>query len=257
MLWEELSRSKHDGHRIGLEDAALNDSTDFLSFSPLGLALLAWMPAPPSDPAGSYERQQPLALLRVLLRLGADPNRPDGVGRTPLAIAAACVNAEAIEVLLEAGADPNVKSDARHLLTLEPLPAPPPPRFSLMPVPPSTRPFWGRGGQSGLGIEAAACKPCDDSVPVVLPTIHPLPLLCLAVHQRGMSNDLAQCMAATRALLDKGADPKVSDPQVCQGRSCLDLLISGDGPAPASTNSAAPTELRPLRDLLRQQDKGR
>jgi len=50
-------------------------------------------------------------IVEVLLEHGADPNIRDKYGETPLHVAAAFGNSKVVEVLLEHGADPNARDD--------------------------------------------------------------------------------------------------------------------------------------------------
>jgi len=51
-------------------------------------------------------------LVRLFLEKGADPNRADDMGNTPLMGAASKCDVELIQLLLDAGADPQIKSKA-------------------------------------------------------------------------------------------------------------------------------------------------
>jgi hypothetical protein len=50
-------------------------------------------------------------LIRILLRVGVDPNISDGYGRTPLHLASKAGSADSIRILLDAGVEPNVQDN--------------------------------------------------------------------------------------------------------------------------------------------------
>ncbi len=68
-------------------------------------------------PLGTAVAQGDLALIKLLLELGTDPNRGDGQGRTPLAIAAWQGDAKIVELLLKHGAESSISPRARRNLT--------------------------------------------------------------------------------------------------------------------------------------------
>ncbi|MDP6905668.1 MAG: ankyrin repeat domain-containing protein, partial [Verrucomicrobiota bacterium] len=68
----------------------------------------------PLEGALLYQNQE---LLRLLLEAGADPNRFDVVGDTPLSRAIMDNSTEIVKLLLEAGADPNLRNPERHHAT--------------------------------------------------------------------------------------------------------------------------------------------
>ncbi len=57
---------------------------------------------------GNDEHDYYVAIARILLDLGVDPNKSNSTGETALLLAAQCGFSQVMELLLEAGADPNV-----------------------------------------------------------------------------------------------------------------------------------------------------
>ena len=54
------------------------------------------------------------AVIKALLKAGANPNIKDNDGNTPLHVAAVSGQTEAITALLKAGANPHIKNNAGH-----------------------------------------------------------------------------------------------------------------------------------------------
>lgn len=67
-----------------------------------------------SSPLYSATRKENLAVIKKLLKRGADINRPSGNGWTPLKSAAQQGSLDIVKVLLEAGADPNIADGTNY-----------------------------------------------------------------------------------------------------------------------------------------------
>lgn len=92
--------------RALLELGANPNPKDHAGFPPL-IAALACSRSHP----GSAARPDVVEMLELLLRYGADPNQRGINGWTPLHMAVAERNAEAIPILLAAGADPTLATN--------------------------------------------------------------------------------------------------------------------------------------------------
>ena len=91
--------------RTLLEIGADPNSTDHAGFPPLIAALSCSHPRP-----GSPGRNDTLDIIKLLLTFGADPNQRGINDYTPLHMAVGERHLPAIEVLLEAGADPRLRT---------------------------------------------------------------------------------------------------------------------------------------------------
>lgn len=76
--------------------------------------LLEEQPGLIEDPALLMEAANNAAATRLLLELGADPNAPTGNGRVPLHEAAWSDNAEVVQLLLERGANCEIREDEHN-----------------------------------------------------------------------------------------------------------------------------------------------
>ena len=91
--------------RTLLEMGADPNPSDHSGFPPLIAALACTRAAPGSTPRDDVDR-----VIRLLLEFGADPNQRGVNDYTPLHMAVAEGNAPAVQILLDAGADPDVRT---------------------------------------------------------------------------------------------------------------------------------------------------
>jgi len=91
--------------RALLEDGADSNPTDHAGFPPLIAALSCSNPHP-----GAPGRPDVAEIIQLLLSFGADPNQRGLNDYAPLHMAASERNLRAVEILLEAGADPRLRT---------------------------------------------------------------------------------------------------------------------------------------------------